>query len=318
MKNGANLPAFKDKIQSTQGKPITSCEIKILQVNLGYQCNMACKHCHVQAGPNRSEMMDRDNIDAALRLLEENDIETLDVTGGAPELNPHFHYLIKKAKDLDRHVIVRSNLTIFFEKGMEDLPEFYRENNIEMIASLPYYMEENVDRVRGRGTFQRSMKALQKLNSLGYGTDGAGVHINLVYNPQGAFLPPPQATLEEEYKEELGKGFGISFNKLYTFTNMPIGRFKDFLLRSRNYEKYLDKLICAFNPETLDGIMCTHLINVGWDGTLYDCDFNQMMGLPLLEGYPSHIKYFNLSMLSEREIAVDDHCYGCTAGQGST
>lgn len=309
---------FEDKIINIQSEPLRTSGINVLQVNLGYRCNMSCKHCHVQAGPERDEVMDKENIEAVLSALHGNDIKTLDITGGAPELNPLFRYLVKEARKDGWHVIVRSNLTIFFEKGMEDLPEFYSENSVEVIASLPHYFEDNVDRVRGNGTFRKSINALQRLNALGYGQDSGEAVISLVYNPVGAFLPPSQAVLEEEYKKELLKRSGISFNHLYTFANMPIGRFKNYLVRTENLEKYMEKLKSSFNPATLKGIMCRQIINVGWDGRLYDCDFNQMIGLNVIDGYPQHIKDFDFSMLSEREIAVGEHCYGCTAGQGST
>jgi radical SAM/Cys-rich protein len=309
---------FEEKILTAKSEPLKAQTIDILQVNVGYKCNMTCKHCHVQAGNNRNEIMSRENIEAVLRVLKENDIKTLDITGGAPELNPHFTYLVEEAKKTNRHVIARSNLTIFFEPGMEYLPEFYRDNAVEIVASLPYYIESDVDRVRGNGTFQKSIKALQRLNSLGYGNDSTGLKLNLVYNPPGAFLPPEQGTLEEEYKRELDKRFGIHFNSLYTFTNMPIGRFRDYLVRSKNLEKYMQRLKAAFNPETLGSLMCRYLISVGWDGTVYDCDFNQVLGLSVYNDCPQHIRDFDYSRLCGRKIIVDDHCFGCTAGQGST
>ena len=309
---------FKEKILTVRSGPLHASGIDILQVNLGYQCNMTCKHCHVQAGPARKEMMDREKIEDVLRVLSENSIRVLDITGGAPELNSEFRYLIEQARHIGCHVIARSNLTIFYVTGMEDLFDFYSENNVEIIASLPYYSEAEVNKVRGNGTFRMSISALQKLNSLGYGMNTSGKKLNLVYNPQGAFLPPSQATLEDEYRRELKRRFDISFHSLYTFANMPIGRFREFLLRSGNFDKYINKLRDAFNPETLSGIMCRHLVNVGWDGTLYDCDFNQMIGLRLLDGSPGTIRDFDHRLLAERQIAVDDHCYGCTAGQGST
>jgi radical SAM/Cys-rich protein len=309
---------FTEKVLASRQEPLRASGVAILQANIGYRCNMACKHCHIQAGPARTEMMDRENIDAVLRALGGNPINTLDITGGAPELNPHFRLLVKEARGLGCNVMVRSNLTIFFEEGMEDLPEFYREHAVEVIASLPYYSETNVDRVRGEGTFRKSVEALRRLNSLGYGSETTELKLNLVYNPQGAFLSPGQASLEQEYKGRLARDFGVSFNSLYAFANMPIGRFRDFLLRTGNLWKYMDKLTCAFNPATLDGLMCRQLINVGWDGTLYDCDFNLALGLPVHEDCPRHIRDFRYSPLSERLIVTGEHCYGCTAGQGST
>ena len=309
---------FKDRIISIQSKPLMSSRIEILQVNIGYKCNMACKHCHVEAGPYRTQEMGKETIDTVLSVLRDNDINTLDITGGAPELNPYFRYLVLEARNIGRHVIVRTNLTIFFENGMEDLPEFYGKNSVEVTASLPYYIESDVDRVRGSGTFQKSIKALERLNRLGYANGSSTKKLNLVYNPSGAFLPPSQKTLEEDYKRELQRRFGISFDKLYTFANMPIGRFRDYLMRTNNLEKYMEKLMNAFNPKTIDGLMCRYLVSVGWDGILYDCDFNQILGLNLNKDCPQHIKDFDYSRLSKRNIILGEHCYVCTAGQGST
>jgi radical SAM/Cys-rich protein len=309
---------FKDRILTIQPEPLVSDRIEILQVNAGYKCNMSCKHCHVEAGPHRREEMTRDTVDVVLKVLRENDIGTLDVTGGAPELNPHFKYLVEEARNIGRHVIVRTNLTIFFETGMEDLPEFYSENAVEIVASLPHYIESDADRVRGRGTFRKSMEALERLNLLGYGSGSDNCKLSLVYNPPGAFLAPSQKALEEDYRRELRGRFGISFDNLFVFANMPIGRFREYLVRSRNLEKYQEKLVSAFNPETLAGLMCRYLISVRWDGMLYDCDFNQILGLNIDSACPQHIMDFNYSELSRRKITVYDHCYGCTAGQGST
>jgi radical SAM/Cys-rich protein len=309
---------FRDKILTAHSGPLYASGIDILQVNLGYACNMSCKHCHVSAGPAREEMMDQQNIEEVLKVLDKNSITLLDITGGAPELNPGFRYLVEEAKHIGCHVIARSNLTIFFEAGMEDLFDFYSRNNVEIIASLPYHNETGVDKVRGSGAFLKSISALQKLNNLGYGMDKSGKKLNLVYNPNGAFLPPSQTTLEDEYRKELRRKYDISFHSLYTFANMPIGRFREFLVRSGNFNRYMEKLSDAFNPETLTGIMCRHLINVGWDGALYDCDYNQIIGLRVLDGYPRTLRDFDLSQLSGRQLAFDDHCYGCTAGQGST
>jgi radical SAM/Cys-rich protein len=309
---------FSDKLLSVQSGPLTALDLKILQVNLGYRCNMACKHCHVSGGPARTEVMDAHTAEQVLRVLVDNPFDTLDLTGGAPELNASFHMLVTGARNAGKHVIARTNLTIFFEEGMEDLPGFYRDRNVELIASLPYYLEDGVDRVRGSGAFKKSIEALRKLNSLGYGIESSRPSLSLVYNPQGVFLPPAQCSLEAEYRRELKTQFGISFTHLYTFANMPIGRFRDFLVRTGNLEKYAVKLSGAFNPLTLDGIMCRHLINVGWDGTLYDCDFNQIAGVSTAPDVPRHIDHFDYAALSRRRIAVDEHCYGCTAGQGST
>ncbi|UCG79492.1 MAG: arsenosugar biosynthesis radical SAM protein ArsS [Nitrospirota bacterium] len=308
---------FREILEKNGAYPLRSESLDILQVNLGYRCNMACKHCHVDAGPDRSEIMARRTIDAVIAALGSEHISTLDITGGAPELNPDFRYLVIKARKLGKHVIVRSNLTVLYEKDMSDLPEFFRDVRVEIIASLPYYIEDNVDRVRGAGAFDKSIDALRRLNELGY-SNGSDLNINLVYNPQGAFLPSQQSSLKDEYKKELRNRFGIEFNELYTFTNMPIGRFKNFLERNSNLKNYVAMLSSSFNPDTLGGIMCRFLINVSWDGSLYDCDFNQVTALRLLDRYPQNIIDFDAEALKNRDIAVDDHCYGCTAGQGST
>ena len=245
-------------------------------------------------------------------------IETLDLTGGAPELNPHFRRLVSEARKAGKRVIVRTNLTIFFEQGMGDLPEFYRDHDTELVASLPCYLEENIAAVRGNGAFKKSMEALRRLNSLGFGSDTAGRPLSLVYNPGGAFLPPLQSALEADYKRELKDRYGISFTRLYVFTNMPIGRFRDALVKRGDLAQYLDMLASAFNPDTLDNIMCRTIVSVGWDGRLYDCDFNQVLGLGVDPDKPKHVRDFDYDALARRRLTVDDHCFGCTAGQGST
>jgi radical SAM/Cys-rich protein len=279
---------------------------------------MTCKHCHIEAGPRRTELMSIDVINKALSIAEDYNVGTLDLTGGAPELNPHIRYLIREAVKINRHIIVRTNLTIFFEEGMEDFPEFYGRHEVEIVASLPHYTKDTVDKIRGINAFEKSIKALKKLNSLGYGLDTDKKRLNLVYNPMGAFLPSSQKELEEQYKKELQSAFGIQFNRLYAFANMPIGRFKDFLIRSNNLNKYMDKIRSAFNPDTLEDLMCRRLISIGWDGTLYDCDFNQILGLTVDINCPDHIMDFDYGLLAERRIMTDNHCFACTAGQGST
>lgn len=309
---------FKDKVSGVLKAPLVSAGLQSLQVNVGYRCNMACKHCHVNAGPNRSEVMKKDTVDHIIARLKKHEIQTLDITGGAPELNPHFTYLVTGAKEAGCHVIVHSNLTIFFERGFENLPEFYCERDIEVTASLPYYLDSSVDRVRGQGTFGKSIRAIKRLNSLGYGDDTGMRRLNLVYNPSGAFLPPGQKSLEEDYRRALRAHHNISFNHLYVFSNMPIGRFRNHLEKTGSLGKYLKTLEDNFNPSTLDGLMCRHMISVGWDGALYDCDFNQVLGLHMHDSGPRHIRDFDHERLAGREIHVGDHCYGCTAGQGST
>ena len=309
---------FSLKVLTDRHAPLKALGIRVLQVNIGYRCNMACRHCHVSAGPERPETMDRKNIDAVLRVVRENPIETLDITGGAPEMSPYFRMLVREARKLQRKVIARTNLTIFSEPGMEDLPEFYRDQGVELIASLPCYLESNVHAVRGNGAYEKSIRALRRLNSLGYGLGPSGPALNLVYNPGGAFLPPDQSALEADYRRELNSRYNISFTRLYVFANMPIGRFRDSLRQSGNLAQYQDMLTSAFNAATLDNIMCRSLVSVGWDGTLHDCDFNQVLGITTETGIANHISDFDYTQLSRRRISVDDHCFGCTAGQGST
>jgi radical SAM/Cys-rich protein len=309
--------AFAAKVVAVREAPLRALELTTLQVNLGYRCNLACKHCHVGGGPARTEMMDRETVDAVLHALARSNVGSLDLTGGAPEMNPHFRDLVREAGTIGKKVIVRTNLAVLSENSMIDLPQFFQDNDVDVVASLPYYLEDDVDRVRGNGTFRKCVAALRQLNSLGFGLTNGKV-LNLVYNPRGAFLAPDQASLEAEYRKELLARFGISFTRLFTFTNMPIGRFRDFLTRTGNLEKYQDKLACAFNPATLDGIMCRHLVSVGWDGRLYDCDFNHVLGLAVNSGAPSHIRDFDQGTLARRSIETGDHCFGCTAGAGSS
>jgi radical SAM/Cys-rich protein len=309
---------FGKRINDIVSGSLGAIDISVLQVNLGYRCNMACSHCHVAAGPGRAQMMAEETVGEVIEALRNNDIPTLDITGGAPEMNPHFADLVREAVRAGRRVIVRTNLTIFFEEGMEHLPEFFSANSVGVVASLPCYTKENVDKARGKGTFEKCIKALLRLNSLGYGSGSAERRLDLAYNPSGPFLPSPQKMLEDDYKRELKRGYGIVFDSLYAFTNMPIGRFGELLERSRLSKKYMEDLICAFNPGTLTGLMCRRLLNVGWDGGIYDCDFNQMLGIPLQQDCPQHIKEFDYSLLKGRNISVGNHCYACTAGQGST
>jgi len=308
---------FHETVRSLCREPLTAEGIKTLQVNVGYRCNLSCSHCHVEAGPGRTEVMDGSTVDALLRALEGSPIDVVDITGGAPELNPHFRRFVSSVRRLGMRVLVRTNLTVLHEHGQEDLPAFYRDQDVELIASLPCYQEANVDAMRGSGTFTKCISSLRTLNSLGYGMPG-GRPLHLVYNPAGPFLPPQQAALEQDYRRELRDRYGVSFSTLYTITNMPIGRFHDRLARSGELERYRDLLACAFNPATLGGVMCRTLLSVGWDGRLYDCDFNQVLGLTVGPGVPAHIGEFSYDALARRTIRVGDHCYGCTAGRGST
>ncbi len=314
----ASGTTFPDKLMGAGLWPLTAAGIETLQVNVGKRCNQACKHCHVEAGPNRTESMTRDTACQVIDALRRHpDIKTLDITGGAPELNPNFRYLVTEAKALGRHVLDRCNLTILFEPGQEDLARFLRENDVEVVASLPYYLAQRTDAQRGLGVFDLSIEGLRLLNSLGYARDG-GPPLNLVYNPTGAFLPPAQGEIEAEYRRELDRRYGIAFTRLYTITNMPISRFLHFLERSGNHERYMEKLVGAFNPAAAEGVMCRGLVSVGWDGLLYDCDFNQMLDLPVTDGLPRHVRDFDSAALARREIAVGAHCFGCTAGAGSS
>jgi len=262
--------------------------------------------------------MSREVVEAVMRVLADNPIDTLDITGGAPELNPHFRMLVSSAKREGKRVIVRTNLSILLEKGNEDLPEFYRDHGVDLVASLPCYLEENVDAVRGIGAFGKSISVLRMLNRAGFGYGSDGQSLTLAYNPRGAFLSPAQNDLEADYKRELKNRYNITFNRLFTFTNMPVGRFRDTLVRNGNLEIYQEMLASAFNPATLENIMCRSLVSVGWNGMLYDCDFNQMLGLGLDCNVPQDIRNFDHAVLSRRIISVDDHCFGCTAGQGSS
>lgn len=290
-----------------------------LQINVGKLCNQACHHCHVDAGPKRTEIMGRNVAERLLELLASSPATaTVDLTGGAPELNPNFRLLTERAHELGRAVIVRCNLTVLFEPGMESLPSFYRENEVTLICSLPCYTVENVDMQRGRGVFGKSIEALQRLNREGF---GRGLELDLVYNPVGPFLPPSQAELEERYREELRSNFGIEFNRLLTITNMPINRFAHQLENWGKYSEYMGLLINHFNPDTIDGLMCRSLVSVGWDGRLYDCDFNQMLEMPLRseDGHPLTVwDCESLNGLAGMRIATGAHCFGCTAGAGSS
>lgn len=294
--------------------------IETLQVNLGYVCNQTCVHCHVNAGPKRTESMALDTVNEVLGFLALGGARALDLTGGAPELNPHFRYLVRRARSLGVHVIDRCNLTILFEKGQESLDTFLAEDAVEVVASLPCYTEELVDRQRGEGVYEASIRAIRRLNALGYGREGGGLVLNLVYNPQGATLPPSQAKLEADYRRILGERHGIVFNRLYAIANMPIKRFGSMLVSKGQFVPYMRLLRDAHRAENLDGVMCRSVISVDWRGYLYDCDFNQMLGLPLaVAGKPRvHIRDLISTDVEENAIAVADHCYGCTAGQGSS
>jgi radical SAM/Cys-rich protein len=291
-----------------------------LQVNVGYRCNQSCLHCHVGASPHRTEQMGSRAVGVVLQFLERRRVATLDITGGAPELNPHFRKLVNAARNMGVRVMDRCNLTVLEVPGQEDTAEFLANQQVEVVASMPCYLEDNVDRQRGRGVFDGSIRGLKRLNALGYGRDGSGLVLNLVYNPQGPSLPPPQAALEADYKRILGEGHGIVFNRLYTLANMPIQRFGSTLISKGEFESYLGTLRNAHLDANLDGVMCRSLISVDWQGFVYDCDFNQMLGLTLRRGALGRVHLADLidDDLDGNPIRVAGHCFGCTAGQGSS
>ena len=313
-----SCPPFHAKMEQAGLAPLHATGISVFQINVGKLCNQTCRHCHVDAGPDRKEQMARDTAELCIKALATTGIPTVDITGGAPELNPNFRWLVEQSRALGRHVIDRCNLTVLLMPSQEDLPEFLARHQVEVIASLPYFRPAQTDAQRGEGVFDKSVHALQKLNKFGYGADGSGLILNLVYNPVGAFLPPPQEAMETQFKRELATRYGITFNHLYTITNMPISRFLEFLVESGNYEGYMQRLANAFNPAAAAGVMCRYTLSVGWDGTLYDCDFNQMLELPLDFGAPRHIRDFDAAQLHTRRIVIGNHCYGCTAGAGSS
>ncbi len=317
--NAYRLVPFQQNLERAGLFPLRPTHLEIFQVNVGKMCNQVCKHCHVDAGPDRKEIMTRETMRQCLDALANNpSIGIVDLTGGAPELNPDFRWFVENIKALGRHIIVRCNLTIILaNKRFHDLPDFFRHHNVEVVSSLPFYTKDRTDRQRGNGVFEDSIKALQMLNAVGYGMPGTGLTLNLVYNPAGAFLPPDQSVLEKEYKDALAKDFGIQFNHLFTITNLPISRYLDYLLNSGNYEKYMEKLINAFNPVAAANVMCRNTISISWDGYLYDCDFNQMLDMKVSSS-GKHISQFKTLELVNREIVVNQHCYGCTAGAGSS
>lgn len=314
------LPHFEEMLETFGLCPLKPTQIEILQVNVGKMCNQVCTHCHVDAGPDRKEIMTRETMQECLNAVRNSpSIQTVDLTGGAPEMNPDFLWFIEEISKLGRKTIVRSNLTILVSnKKYAEYPRFFADHGISIIASLPCYTEENTDRQRGNGVFAKSIDALHKLNAIGYGVQGSGLELNLVYNPIGASLPPPQEKLEEDYKKMLRENFGIKFNKLYIITNLPVSRFLDYLLSSGKYEAYMEKLVNSFNPAAASGVMCRNTISVSWDGNLFDCDFNQMLGLQVDATSPRHISMFSAESLDNRNIVVNRHCFGCTAGAGSS
>ncbi|HEX8750865.1 MAG TPA: arsenosugar biosynthesis radical SAM (seleno)protein ArsS [Nitrospira sp.] len=311
-------PTFDVPMEQAGLFPLRATGLTVFQINVGKLCNQTCKHCHVDAGPERTESMSRDTAGLCIQALAKTDIPTVDITGGAPELNPNFRWLVEQARGLGRHVMDRCNLSVLLLPSQSDLGEFLASHRVEIVASLPYYRASQTDAQRGDGVFEKSMRGLQLLNRLGYGMPDSGLVLNLVCNPVGAFLPPKQDAIEAQFRRELRARYGIEFNHLYTITNMPISRFLEFLIESGNYDGYMERLANAFNPGAAAGVMCRYTISIGWDGTLYDCDFNQMLDLPLAHGAPSHIRDFDQTKLDRRQIVTRNHCYGCTAGAGSS
>ncbi len=313
------LKKFGDQLKASDQYPLKPTKFEIFQVNMGKMCNQTCAHCHVDAGPDRKEIMTRKTMMQCLKVLKENNFNTVDLTGGAPEMNPDFRWFVEEIKKLGLHIIVRCNLTIILANPKyHDLPEFFKKHEIEVVSSLPFYTSLRTDRQRGNGVFDKSIKALQLLNKVGYGLENSGLLLNLVYNPSGAFLPADQIQLENDFKSSLKKDHNIVFNHLFAITNLPISRFLDYLIKSNNFEHYMEKLVNAYNPSAVANVMCKNTLSIGWDGYIYDCDFNQMLDLKIAVNKSNHIDHFDASSISSREIIIGNHCYGCTAGAGSS
>jgi radical SAM/Cys-rich protein len=311
------LARFDDRLGASGLSPLTTTGLQVLQINVGRMCNQTCRHCHVDAGPDRTEIMTMETAEACVRALELTDIPVVDITGGAPELHPTFRYLVTEAKRLGRHVMDRCNLTVLNLRPQADLVDFLADHEVEVVASLPYYQPRQTDAQRGGGVFEASIAALRKLNAAGY-AQGNGRRLTLVYNPVGAYLPPRQAAIEADFKRELKRRHDVDIDGVFTITNMPISRFLEFLMDTGNYEGYMQKLIDAYNPAAAAGVMCRTMVSVGWDGTLYDCDFNQMLDLPVAPEAGRHIADFDPAEHVGRRIVTGRHCFGCTAGAGSS
>lgn len=313
------LPTFIEKLKETKQFPIRPKKLEILQINLGYMCNQVCSHCHVDAGPDRKEIMNRAIMEQCLEAIKKSEVHTVDLTGGAPEMNPDFRWFVEEVSKIGvKDIIVRSNLTIFSaNKKYHDLPGFFKEHSIHVVSSMPHWTQGKTDNQRGDGVFNKSIKALKALNNIGYGLPESDLQLDLVYNPAGAFLPADQASLEKDFKSALLKDFNIHFNSLFAITNLPISRFLDYLIASENYEDYMLELINAYNSITVKDLMCTNTLSVSWDGWIYDCDFNQILNLKIASK-AKHISEFNEELFQDRNIIVSQHCYGCTAGSGSS
>lgn len=317
--SNGELPTFAEKIKETNQFPLRPKKLEILQINLGYMCNQVCAHCHVDAGPDRKEIMTQETMQQCLDVIKKTGAHTLDLTGGAPEMNPNFIWFVEEAAKAGiKDFIVRSNLTIIrANKKYYDLPEFFKKHNVHVVSSMPHWTRGKTDKQRGDGVFDKSIKALQELNAVGYGMPESTLKLDLVYNPSGAFLPGDQMALENDFKKALKEDFNIQFHQLFAITNLPISRFLDYLIASENYEDYMHALVEAYNPLAVKNVMCTNTISVSWDGWLYDCDFNQMLNLKV-NSKIKHISNYNEDLLENRDIIINQHCYGCTAGAGSS
>jgi radical SAM/Cys-rich protein len=314
------FPSFAQKAADTGHSPLKPAGIDIFQLNIGKLCNQTCAHCHVDAGPDKKlENMSRETLEICLDILSRYDIPTVDITGGAPEMHPHFRWFVEECRKLGKKVMNRCNLTIIMANPKyHDLPEWFAANQVQIVSSLPYFSKVRTDAQRGDGVFEDSIEALRRLNAVGYGKPDTGLELDLVFNPSGAFLPSGQAGLEREFKTQLKRKYDIDFNRLFAITNMPISRFLEYLLESDNYESYMNELVNAFNPATVDSVMCRNMVSVSWEGYIYDCDFNQMLDLKVALPDHQHIAQFDFDRLMNRNIVVNQHCYGCTAGAGSS
>ncbi len=311
---------FSEKLNQYALFPLSVKPLEIFQINLGKMCNQVCRHCHVDAGPDRKEIMTKDTMLLCIDAIKKSGAHTVDLTGGAPEMHPNFRWFVEEIYKLNKHIIVRCNLTIILaNKKYNDLHDFFKLHQVEVVSSLPYFSSSKTDAQRGEGVFEKSIQALKMLNDVGYGKENSTLKLNLVYNPSGAFLPGDQGALEREFKLKLKKNYQVEFNSLYAITNLPISRFLDYLIKTQNFDAYMEKLVSAFNPKAAENVMCRNTLSVSWDGYMYDCDFNQMLNLKVKTDAPyQHISSFNLQDLSRRNIEVNQHCYGCTAGAGSS
>lgn len=313
------IPSFGQKLEESGLGILKPTGIDVFQVNVGKMCNQVCKHCHVDAGPDRKEIMTRETMQQILVALAQSNAKVVDLTGGAPEMNPEFRWFVEQLSAMGKQIIVRCNLTIILANPKyNDLPEFFKKHNINVVSSLPSFTARRTNAQRGDGVFEKSIKALQMLNEVGYGKEESGLKLDLVYNPSGAFLPDDQTILQAEYKAKLREKFNIEFNELFAITNLPVSRFLDYLINTENYEEYMNELANAYNPMAAAGVMCRNMISIGWDGYLFDCDFNQMLDLKLNNGVPNHISDFDWKKTLHRDIIINQHCYGCTAGAGSS